>query len=208
MRIFCTILLVLFFGCLATAGETGWYSGEIVFNSEATLSGEIRYDWRADVVQYRSDGRIHTFSPHLLRSFAFFDVQLNAIRHFKALPLREATNGSARQFYEVVLTGPLQLVRRPNQIVGFGLPPTLIPAEDASFSFQLAGYDYYVHTAGRFVSINRFRREIWPVMEGEFGPELKQFMKRYGVSRRTMPGKLRLINQYNVLCGGEVLSAR
>ena len=36
-------------------------------------------------------------------------------------------------------------------------------------------------------------------MAGKFGPELKQFMKHYGVSRRTMPGKLRLINQFNVL---------
>jgi hypothetical protein len=67
---------------------------------------------------------------------------------------------------------------------------------------------YFVHTGGRFVPITRFRRELWPAMAARFGPELKQFMKQYGVSRRTLPGKLRLINQFNVLEGANGLTAR
>lgn len=198
----------MFFGCLAIAGEAGWNSGEVVFNSEASLSGEIRYDWRADVVQYRKGGRVHTYSPHLLQSFSFFDEQLNTIRRFQTLPLPEGKSRGAKQFYEVICSGPMQLVRRPSQMLGFGLPTSLMPAEDADLSFQLSGYAYYVYIDDRFVSINHFRREIWPVMERELGAELKQYMKQYGVSRRTMPGKFRLINQYNTLKGAQVLTVR
>jgi hypothetical protein len=199
MRNFCTILLVFLVHCGASAGGEGWYRGEVVFNSEATLRGEVRYDWRAGVVQYRRDGRVQAFGPRLLQSFAFFDVQLNAIRRFQILPSGAEGGHMGKTIFEVVLNGPLTLVRRASPTVGFGVPAGLLPAEDAALAFQLSGYSYFVHTGGRLVPITRFRRELWPAMVGKFGPELKQFMKQYRVSRRTMPGKLRLINQFNVL---------
>jgi hypothetical protein len=208
MRNFCTILLVVLVHWTAFAGEEGWYRGEVVFNSEATLRGEVRYDWRAGVVQYRRDGRVQAFGPHWLQSFAFFDVQLNAIRRFQALPSGAEGRQPGKTFFEVVLNGPLQLVRRASPTIGFGVPAGLLPAEDASLAFQLSGYSYFVHTDGRLVPITRFRRELWPAMTARFGPELKQFMKRYGVSRRTLPGKLRLINQFNVLQDPPQLAAR
>ncbi|MBD0260710.1 MAG: hypothetical protein ICV83_33750 [Cytophagales bacterium] len=208
MRNFCTILLVVLVHWAGFAGEDGWYQGEVVFNSEATLGGEVRYDWRAGVVQYRRDGRVQAFGPHLLQSFAFFDVQLNTIRRFQAL----SSGGEGRQpgktFFEVVLNGPLKLVRRASPTIGFGVPAGLLPAEDADLAFQLSGYSYFVHTGSCLVSISRFRRELWPAMAARFGPELKQFMKRYGVSRHTLPGKLRLINQFNVLEDSRALATR
>ncbi|HEX8528866.1 MAG TPA: hypothetical protein VF646_02550, partial [Cytophagales bacterium] len=193
---------------VALAGEEGWYRGEVVFNSEATLHGEVRYDWRAGVVQYRRDGRVQAFGPHRLHAFAFFDVQLNAIRRFEALPSGAEGRQPGKTFFEVVRNGPLKLVRRASPAVGFGVPAGLLPAEDADLAFQLWGYSYFVHTGGRLVPITRFRRELWPVMAARFGPELKQFMKRYGVSRRTLPGKLRLIHQFNVLEGVIELTVR
>ena len=208
MRNFCTILLAVLVHWGVVAGEAGWYRGEVVFNSEATLHGEVRYDWRGGVVQYRRDGRVQAFGPHLLHSFAFFDVRLNAIRRFEALPSGTGDGHTGKTFFEVVLDGPFQLVRRASPAIGFGVPVGALPAEDADLAFQLSGYAYYVHTGGRFVPLAGFRRELWPVMAGAFGPELKQFMKKYRVSRRTLPGKLRLINQYNVLSGGAVLTAR
>jgi hypothetical protein len=207
MRNFCAILLAFLVHWGTFAGEEGWYRGEVVFNGEATLRGEVRYDWRAGVVQYRRDGRVQTFGPHLLQSFSFFDVQLNAIRRFQALPSGAEDRQSAKTFFEVVLNGPLQLVRRASPAIGFGVPAGLLPAEDADLAFQLSGYSYFVHTGGRFVPTSRFRQELWPAMARKFGPELKQFMKRYGVSRRTMPGKLRLINQFNVLYEASGLTA-
>jgi hypothetical protein len=208
MRNFCTILLAVLVHWAAFAGEEGWYRGEVVFNSEATLHGEVRYDWRAGVVQYRRDGRAQAFGPNRLQSFAFFDVQLNTIRRFEALPSRPESRQPGTTFFEVILNGPFKLVRRASPTIGFGVPAGLLPAEDADLTFQLSGYSYFVHTGGRFVPITRFRRELWPAMAARFGPELKQFMKRYGVSRRTLPGKLRLINQFNVLEGANGLTAR
>ncbi len=207
MRNFCTILLTILVHWATFAGEGGWYQGEVVFNSEATLRGEIRYDPRAGVVQYRRDGREQAFGPHLLQSFAFFDVQLNTIRRFEALSAGAEGRQPGKTFFEVVLNGPFKLVRRASPTIGFGVPAGLLPAEDADLAFQLSGYSYFVHNGGRFVPITRFRRELWPAMAGKFGPELKQFMKQYGVSRRTMPGKLRLINQFNVLHQASGLTA-
>ena len=199
MRNFCTILLAILVHPATFAREGGWCRGEVVFNSEATLRGEVRYDWRAGVVQYRRDGREQAFGPHLLQSFAFFDAQLNTIRRFEALSAAAEGRQPGKTFFEVMLNGPFKLVRRASPTIGFGVPAGLLPAEDADLAFQLSGYSYFVHSGGRFVPITRFRRELWPAMAGKFGPELKQFMKQYGVSRRTMPGKLRLINQFNVL---------
>jgi hypothetical protein len=207
MRNFCTILLTILVHWATFAGEGGWYQGEVVFNSEATLRGEVRYDCRAGVVQYRRDGREQAFGPHLLQSFAFFDVQLNTIRRFEALSAGAEGRQPGKTFFEVVLNGPFKLVRRASPTIGFGVPAGLLPAEDADLAFQLSGYSYFVHNGGRFVPITRFRRELWPAMAGKFGPELKQFMKQYGVSRRTMPGKLRLINQFNVLHQASGLTA-
>lgn len=204
MRNFCTFLLVVLLHWGVVAGEAGWYRGEVVFNSQATLHGEVRYDWRGGVVQYRRDGRVQAFGPHLLHSFAFFDAGLNAIRRFQALPSGTGNGRQGKTFFEVVLDGPLRLVRLAGPGIGFGVPAGGLPAEDADPAFQLTGYAYYVHTGGRFVPLAGFRRELWPVMAGAFGPELKQFMKKYGVSRRTLPGKLRLINQYNALSGASV----
>jgi hypothetical protein len=208
MRKFCTILLVSLVHWVTFAEEGGWYRGEVIFNSEATMRGEVRYDWRAGVVQYRRDGRVQAFGPHLLHSFAFFDSQLNTIRRFEALPAGAEGRQPGKTFFEVMLNGPLKLVRRASPSIGFGVPASLLPAEDANLAFQLSGYSYFVHSGGRFVPITRFRRELWPTMAGKFGPELKQFMKQYGVSRRTMPGKLRLINQFNVLHQANGLTAR
>lgn len=208
MRNFCTILLAILIHCSTFAGEEGWYRGEVVFNSETTLQGEIRYDWRAGIVQYRRDGRMQAFGPHRLQSFAFFDTQLNTIRRFQALSSGVEGGPTGKTFFEVVLSGPLTLVRRANPTIGFGVPADRLPAEEANPAFQLAGYSYFVHADGRFMPITLFRRKLWPTMATRFGPELKQFMKQYGVSRRTLPGKFRLINQFNVLAGANALTAR
>ncbi len=106
MRNFCTILLAILVHWATFAGEGGWYQGEVVFNSEATLRGEVRYDPRAGVVQYRRDGREQAFGPHLLQSFAFFDVQLNTIRRFEALSAGAEGRQPGKTFFEIVLNGP------------------------------------------------------------------------------------------------------
>jgi hypothetical protein len=176
-----------------------------VFNSQSAVQGEVRYDWRADVVQYRRSGRIYTYSTHLLHSFSFFDPQLNAIRYFEAVPVQKGR--SARTFYEVMVDGSLKLIRRPNQMVGFGVPVNLMPAEDSDLAFQLSGYTWYVYTEGKLVNMRNFRGKIWPVMKSQFGVELKKFTDDYGVNPHTLTGKFRLINQYNVLKAKEMNSA-
>jgi hypothetical protein len=206
MRIFCTLFIYFTFAaCLATAGEADWNTGEVVFSSQSAMHGEVRYDWRADVVQYRQSGRIYTYSTHLLRSFSFFDPQLNAIRYFEAIPGQKGR--SARTFYEVIVDGSLKLVRRPNQMVGFGVPVNLMPAEDSDLAFQLSGYTWYVYTEGKLVNMRNFRGKIWPVMKSQFGVEMKKFTDDYGVNPHTLTGKFRLINQYNVLKAIEMNSA-
>jgi hypothetical protein len=82
--------------------------------------------------------------------------------------------------------------------MGLGVPAGLLPAEDAAWPSSFRGIRIRALPACDWCHY-RFRRELWPAMVGKFGPELKQFRKQYRVSRRTMPGKLRLINQFNVL---------
>ncbi len=205
MRIFCTLFIYLTFAtCLATAGEAGWNTGEVVFNSQSAMQGEVRYDWRADVVQYRQSGRIYTYSTHLLRSFSFFDPPLNAIRYFEAIPVPGQKGRPARTFYEVIVDGSFKLIRRPNQMVGVGVPVNLMPAEDNDLAFQLSGYTWYVYTEGKLVNMRNFRGKIWPVMKGGFGEEMKKFTDDYRINPHTLTGKFRLINHYNVLKAKEI----
>jgi hypothetical protein len=182
------------------AKEANWYTGTIKLLSNQTMEGEVSYNPEADVVQFKGKGIVKAFSARSIQSFGYFDTDMNMFRRFLALSYKTRPTYQTKMFFEIVLTGHMYLVRRKNNSMDFLSSSSFSQgSESEKFYDTINGFTYYVYSGHQFINIKKFRKEIWPSMQAEFGEELKAFIRENHINKHLSTGKFRIINYYNTL---------
>ncbi|MFD2569878.1 hypothetical protein ACFSUS_04485 [Spirosoma soli] len=196
-----TAVWLSFAGSNAVAENPGmWNRGELLLENGIQLTGELNYNWKAEIVQYRQGNTIKAYSAYQVRTFVYFDTLQSTLRKFVSVdyPVKPAL--SRPLFLEEFVVGPLMVYRRlrhmhePIKVLtpaSFGTDEELVKDIDNFTYLVLAGDD--------FIDLSDFSRALWPRMQDEFNNELQKYIARLQLEPTSTLARLLLINQYNYL---------
>ncbi|GAA4410141.1 hypothetical protein GCM10023187_34370 [Nibrella viscosa] len=198
--------LVVIVVCLITLGKTAanpgnWSNGKIVLKNGAVVTGDINYNWKAEIVQLRlPSGTIKAYSAFQVDHFIYFDNGQNALRKFASVDYPIKSTLHRKLFLEEFTSGSYTVYRR----LRHGRDPIKIAkpamyADDTELVKDYDSFNYYVFTNDTFTDLDYFEQELWPQMEQEFGTELKQFIQTRQINTSSTVARLMIITHYNYL---------
>lgn len=208
--LFCLLITgLLSLPALAKKVPQEWEQG-VIYLENQTLQGSISYDPKHDVVFYKLNGQIQTFSAHAVDSFAFYDEEAGITRTFTA----QNTDGNAlqgrKEFYEIVVEGDLTLARKGRFTQLMRLQGNINPLPSlvrmANQSDAEVVYDYYLMGERGLTEVRHFRKQVLSLM-ADREKEMQQFVREFNFNFSNPLSYILLINYYNQLKKG-VLAAQ
>lgn len=131
---------------------------------------------------------------HSLSAVFFFDRELDVNRRYIAIGESKVFPGV--QLYEVVLSGRIDVLRRPRNAHVTSKSP--LEAED---------FDYYSRAYGIVRPLWKFQREIYPDIDQASRQKLHAFTKANNLQTASEANLITIISYYNELIrGGETLA--
>jgi hypothetical protein len=179
MRLLFVVWLACILGC-AAAQPVRWMPGTVVLHTREVLNGDVGFQ-TADIVLFRSGGHVQVFSPAMAESFRYFDAQDNLLHHLVC----GADERSIIRFYEVVLAGPVQVVRlfRPRMPVERAVSHT----ED---------FTYAVWFEDVRADLRLFRKKILPRLAAA-DPQLRTIIRGRGLRPHRPADAIRIAHLFN-----------
>ncbi|GAA4468921.1 hypothetical protein GCM10023189_55080 [Nibrella saemangeumensis] len=192
--------------CLITLGKTAaspgnWNTGKLVLRNGTVVTGEINYNWKAEIVQLRMpSGTVKAYSAFQVDHFIYFDNGQNTLRKFVSIDYPVRRTLTRQLILEEFTSGPYMVYRR----LRHGREPIKVAqpvlyADDSELVKDYDSFNYYVYTNNTFTNLDYFDRELWPQMEQEFGDELKQFIQTRQINISSTVARLMIISHYNYL---------
>lgn len=190
----------LFITGSALAKGPVWNRGELQLVNGTVLDGDLSYNWKAEIIQFRQGDAIKAYSAHQIESFRFFDDHLNTIRKFVAFDYPVKPTLHRPIFLEQCITGTLTVYRRLRHLRD---PiPVVTPSAyrtDEALLDDIDNFTYYVVDANNVLNLDGFLRNLWPRLRDEFGDELQRYAGSLHMDLNNTLARLLLINQYNTL---------
>lgn len=185
---------------VARNSET-WHQGELVLVDGTELKGDISYNWKAEIVQYREGNRIKAYSAYQVRAFSYFDEHQHIPRNFFTFNYAGKPGGRLRPlFLEEVVIGPLPVyreLRSAREPVKLRNLSTF--SSDEELVRDIENFTYLVFLNGELINLNMFYRTVWPKLKEVYGAELRRYAMRIRSGITNTLVQLMLINQYNYL---------
>lgn len=208
-----SLVIVLFCSSLlyASAPKPIWQTGNVTFWDRSIWTGEVSYNWLAEMVLFRQpDGRVQAFSVNQVSRFGWFDQSKNAYREFVALADSVSNVQTNRSFFEIYVDGPLSVVRqlRPQR----GLRKALFShpkhfVDQPILASNSDFFDYFVYDTGRLRKVDRFYTDIYQPLMMNFDRQIRRYATTHNINDRSLQGRLVLICHYNFLVQQDPRSA-
>lgn len=201
MRKYILVILWLSFVGGKVLAKNSWSRGELTLKNGSVLSGDVEYNWKAEILQYRDGNTVKAFSAYQLSEFKYFDDKHNALRKFVSInyPVNESFHRPV--FLEEFGVGSLMVYRRfrhARDPIALGNPTA--GGLDEKLIKNLENYHYYVVEGQTITNLDDFHNVLWPRMESEYGPELDHYLTSLPAAHRsTTFTRLLLIAHYNQL---------
>lgn len=186
---------------VAARNAETWNQGELVLIDGTELKGDISYNWKAEIVQYRAGNKIKAYSAYQVRAFSYFDEHQHIPRNFFTINYADKTGGRQRPiFLEEVVTGPLPVYRELRSArEPIKLRDLSTFSSDEELVKNLENFTYLVFMNGELINLNMFYRTIWPKLKEAYEAELRRYAMRIRSGITNTLVQLMLINQYNYL---------
>jgi hypothetical protein len=179
---------------------TSWHQGELVLANGTEWSGELTFNWKAEVVQCRQGAVIKAYSVNQIYTFTYFDDQHNTIRRFVTVGCPVKSGLWRMRLLEQVIAGPLLVYREPRSV------PNLIKStglsgynEGEEKTGEIDNFTYLVVANDELIPLDRFYRTAWPHLRTAFDKEMKKYASLIRADMTGTVGQLRLIFRYNYL---------
>ncbi|MCK8491360.1 hypothetical protein M0L20_05815 [Spirosoma sp. RP8] len=176
-----------------------WNRGELSLINGTVLTGDLSYNWRAEIVQYRDGNTIKAFSALQVREFKYFDVDQNTLRKFIVADQPDKSSRH-RLFLEEFGVGSMMIyrqLRHARDPIHIGNP--MNTSIDDKSPKSLDRYVYYIYEGDQMTSLTDFNTELWPRMKAEFDDELTHYSATIQANFSSTLTRLLLIAQYNQL---------
>lgn len=195
------VLWLVVIGSSVRANDpTVWHSGELVLTNGTEMSGELNFNWKAEVVQCRQGTIIKAYSANQVDSFRYYDDQQSMIRRFVTVDYPTGASRQHPHILEEVVSGSLSVYREIHFV------PELIKVislknygTDDELGKDIDNFTYLVSSNGNLIPLNTFYRKVWPQVRTAFEADLKQYALNIHAEMAHTLGQLRLICMYNSL---------
>ena len=185
---------------LCFSADPEWNPGVVIMEDNLTLEGDLNYDHKNDIIQCREAGKIKAFSAHNVTSFYYLDRGTNVLHRFIAIEQKDRENYRRKEFYEIVLEGELTLLRKRNK----SSDPLRQGHTESSYNMMhhILCYDYYVYHREDLVEINKFRKNVMPLMK-EKKREVATYADKKSLKLHYLMDQITLLSYYNGLVCAE-----
>lgn len=208
-KVLTVIITLLVFGQLAQAQDFPsqvWHQGKIFLGTGEMLTGKVKYDLEANVVQLQREN-IETFSATTVDRFEIFDEFYGGIRRFYSLPYAVNTDYQVPIFFELLVQGDemtllcREYITTDARGMGRGMyhpmymnPMYGMPMMNAS---RLA-FDFYFLEDSGIKKYSQKRKELLELMDDK-SDEVKLFIRKNRLSHDKRGDLLRITAYYNQL---------
>jgi hypothetical protein len=185
------LFLVFLFPLVAWASSSPqWLQGSLVLGTREVLTGEVAVEARHNVVLFRQSGHVDVYPAHKISAVYYYDPTANVNRKFISIP---SASGHFPVFhlYEVVLAGPVDLLRQERQAATAG-----------SVNHEAHGFEYVVRFHDHFIALRKFRSRIYPRLMRDKPEHIAQFVKANGLNPNEPAAAIQIIQYYNRLVNG------
>jgi hypothetical protein len=180
--------------------ETLWNVGELLLQNGTELSGELNFNWVAQVVQYRQGSQIKAFAAHQVQAFQYFDSRLNCRRKFVTIYSPVKSGFQRPRIVEEVFEGSIPVYREVYPSYGLIKVANLTGySTDQELIKEMNNFTYLVSYDGELLPLMRFYRRIWPKIKTAFKQELTKYALASRADWSGTLGQLQMIQKYNYL---------
>lgn len=187
------VWLILFTVGKLAAHDREWYTGAIVLQTQAVLTGTIAIEPEHGIVLHKQGDQVYIYPAHRVQSLQFFDTSANINRKYISLQY-----GTWRRYhlYEVVVRGSVNIVRREKR----NISPVYSDADS---------FIYYIYTEGQLVRLHSFRKQVYPTLQQEGGVQFSMFVLEQHLNPNDAAHAIRMVQYYNALVlGDETLATK
>lgn len=191
---------------LTVAGLTGtkaqefafeyWHEGKLVLEDGDTLKGVFKYDMQTDLIQYKANQRLETYTARKMLYLEIFDQTVRKYRRMYSLPYNTSGEYRAPVIFELLEEGKITLLCRE-----------ALEYKTVSSAF------YYYGNYTRLVLVNKYfllkedgsivpfegKRNDWLQLMGNRQNEVQKFAKKNKLDFDEKYDLMRIINYYNSL---------
>jgi len=196
-------LLVACFHLAATASKYEafvWHTGYIQLNNNTRLQGTIGFDHTQEVlILETAEGIRKAFSPQKVAYFGFYDEYFENDRIYVTLEMENRNGYVSRGFFEVLMDGPLAVLRREKKYANIRM--VLTTDHSGHFSRHAACFDYYIYQGGEFTTLDDFQEYIYPMMLQNNEEKISRMVNESELNLRYMKHKIMVVDYYNSLHG-------
>jgi hypothetical protein len=203
------VIALLLVGSFAQAQDFPsqiWHQGKIFLTSGENLSGKVKYDLEANVVQLHRES-METFSATSVDHFEIFDEIYGGIRTFYSLPYAVNTDYQVPIFFELLVQGEditllcREYITSDSRGMGRGMyhPMYMNPMYGMPMmnSSRLA-FDFYFLEDSGIKKYGQKRKELLEFMDDK-SDEVKLFIRKNRLSHDKRGDLLRITAYYNQL---------
>lgn len=192
-------ILFISFGKTQDLPNEMWHPGYIVLESEDTLKGRIQYDFESNIIQYREDKRIQTFTSQNVLFFSFHCQYFKRLRSVYSIPYQLKGRMNTPVFFEILEEGKLTLMAREyvtvennNRFTSRYRMPTDFGAR------EILTYNYFLLTDdGEIHKYSERKRDLYPYF-GKLQEEMKKYIKSNKLKSNRQGDLVRIITHYNL----------
>lgn len=195
--VFCSVTIIcLLAGNFCFSGDPEWSPGVIVLEDSQVLEGDLNYDHKNGVIQCRNAGKIKAFSSHGVTSFYFINRATNILHRYVAVEQNTGENYRRKEFFEIVLEGELTILRKRNK----STDPVRRGHTMSTYNLMhhILCYDYYVYHQGEMVKVNKFKKDVVPMMKDK-KREITTYADKKNLKLYYLMDQISLISYYNGL---------
>lgn len=175
-----------------------WHNGSVVLLDGDTLTGRVKYDMEAQIVQFTGNGEtILTYSPRKLISFDLYDEVIGAYRIFYILPYEANGYYQTPYIFEVLFTGARVSLLRTESIETVVRNTPYIYGGSYSSIEQVYTY-YFLKPGGDIQPFSGKKNDLYRIL-ADRSAQVKEFMKENNLDVDRVSDLVRICSYYNSL---------
>jgi hypothetical protein len=190
-----TITCLLLFNLLSfTTYSQQWFEGSLVLSNSEVHIGRISFECDHDLVLFEKNDSRMIFPAHKIKSVYFYDSTTNINRRYVSLKVADGA-GSRYYFYEIVLAGEIDVLRRK---------------KSSAFSKHIdpLDYNYFIYYNETLTPLQKFKRKIFPHLQSTSDRRLAEFITARRLNIHLPENAIQIIEYYNSVANNSETIAR
>lgn len=119
-----------------------------MLNNQESVVGTMSFHGAEDLVRLKAGDKVKVYTAYQVNAVEYYDKGLDLARRIESKQVVGEDGRMYRRFFEVVLEGGVNVLRRPTQSIGSHRKVDTYRSREELLLEQVNGYEYYTYVAG------------------------------------------------------------